>query len=177
MKSRLSVALAALTMTVALAGCGGGDDGTASPTSPTGTTTPTTPAKEPPPPAGNALRSNYTFQPNSNIAEVTFTISTNWSQLTVTPTLFKNAACGALYSERNPPATTEVAPQITLTSPTSKKIGPIALGSYNSCDSNTGTTRIASPTPATGASEMGTWKLLINGRGVNVLVEAWVAGK
>lgn len=179
MTGRISLALAALMLTVAFAGCGGSDGGGTSPSpSPTGTGTTTPAPTDPPPPPGTAFRENKTFSPSANIAEATFTISTNWSQLTATLQLWKTQNCAFLQGEPpNPPSTTQVPAQVTITSPTAKKIGPIALGQQNTCDQTATKTKLGGMPTGTAASEMGTWKVLVNGRGSGVDVEIWVAGK
>ena len=135
----------------------------------------TTPAPAKPGP-GQAHFGNYTYKSDSNIAQGTFKVNESWTNLHINMQMFKSAQCGVLQAE--PPAGTGTGPQpqVTFTSPSGQKIGPIALGTYSSCDVNVHNKVGTTPSPTIANSEEGTWKIDIHGRGVNVYLQVSVIG-
>lgn len=136
------------------------------------------PASEPVPQApgpGPAHVGNYTYRSDSNIPQATFGVNASWSKLSFGVQMYKSAQCGILQAE--PPAGTGTGPQpqITFTSPSGLKT-KIPLGTYSSCDASTHNKVGTAPDVASMASEQGTWKVDVNGRGVNVYLRVAVMG-
>jgi hypothetical protein len=178
-------AIAILLLTAGALGLSGCTDSKAEP-QPTATVTmpavttqaaapPTTqaPTKAQP---GAAHMGNYSFKTDASIPQATFKVNESWTDLHFSVQPFKSAQCAVLQAE--PPAGTGTGPQpqVTFTSPSGKKVGPISLGTYSSCDVSTNNKVGSTPAPIMGGSEQGTWKIDITGRGLNVYMHVSVLG-